>query len=79
MDGYNTIIITIIHSLFTVIIFASLIYNEVFIINLCSLNKFTQKYIAQRAALEKDMLFKDETKSDPDENTDWNIFFWILL
>ena len=70
LDGYNTIIITIIHSLFTVIIFASLIYNEVFIINLCSLNKFTQKYIAQRAALEKDMLFKDETKSDPDENTD---------
>ena len=38
----------IIHSLFIIILFATLIYNEVIIIKICSLNYNTKKYIRLR-------------------------------
>ena len=38
----------IIYILFVVIFLGSLIYNEIFIINICSLSKNTQKHISQR-------------------------------
>ena len=38
----------IIYILFVVILLGGLIFNEIFIINICSLSKNTQKHISQR-------------------------------
>ena len=44
----------IIYALFGIIFLASLIYNEVFIINLCDLGKNTKKHIIERERIEKE-------------------------
>ena len=66
LEGRSIAIKVVIYILFSFIIFASLIYNEVIIINLFSLNKNTQKNIEQRANSEKELIYLD-TKIDPDE------------
>ena len=66
LEGRSIAIKVVIYILFSLIIFASLIYNEVIIINLFSLNKNTQKNIEQRANSEKELIYLD-TKIDPDE------------
>ena len=66
LEGRSIAIKVVIYILFSLIIFASLIYNEVIIINLFSLNKNTQKNIEQRANSEKELIYL-ETKIDPDE------------
>ena len=38
----------IIYILFVVILLGGIIFNEIFIINICSLSKNTQKHISQR-------------------------------
>ena len=50
----------IIYIFFGVIIFATLIYNEVFIIKVCSLNKNTKKYIILRQLMDSKNLLKIE-------------------
>ena len=50
----------IIYIFFGVIIFATLIYNEVFIIKVCSLNKNTKKYIILRQLIDSKNLLKIE-------------------
>ena len=52
-----------IYILFFVIFLGSLIYNEIFIINICSLNKNTQKYIIKRQKEETDNI-KDDVYDD---------------
>jgi hypothetical protein len=66
LEGRSIAIKVVIYILFSLIIFASLIYNEVIIINLFSLNKNTQKNIEERANSEKELIYLD-TKIDPDE------------
>ena len=48
LDELSIIKRVFIYILFFVIFLGSLIYNEIFIINICSLNKNTQKYIIKR-------------------------------
>ena len=50
----------IIYVLFFIIFFASLIYNEVIIINVFDLNKNTKKFILERAQFEKDLKIIDD-------------------
>ena len=52
LDNYNIYSKIIIYFLFIIIVISSLIYNEVIIINLCSLNKNTKKKIITRAKTE---------------------------
>ena len=51
----------IIYFLFIIIFFATLIYNEVLIIKICSLNENTKKYIALREANELEYLITSKT------------------
>ena len=52
----------IIYLFFTVILFAAFIYNEIFIINVCNLNKNTKKNILIRQIKEKEeMLLREQT------------------
>ena len=53
----------IIYILFVVIFLGSLIYNEIFIINICSLSKNTQKHIIIRQKEETDNIITDNTGS----------------
>ena len=53
---FNQIIIYI---LFAIIFLGSLIYNEIFIINICSLGKNTQKHIIIRQKEETDNIITD--------------------
>ena len=48
-----------IYILFFIIFLGSLIYNEIFIINICSLSKNTQKYIIKRQKEETDDIIDD--------------------
>ena len=52
---------TIIHIMFIIIIFATLIYNEVIIIKICTLSKNTKKYIALRQSSESTNLITLKT------------------
>ena len=52
----------IIYILFVLIFLGSLIYNEIFIINICSLGKNTQKHIIIRQKEETDNIIKDNFK-----------------
>ena len=52
---YSTFGRIIIYILYLIIIFASLIYNEVIIINICSLSKNTRKKQFDRAYLERSL------------------------
>ena len=55
----------IIYLFFTVILFAAFIYNEIFIINVCNLNKNTKKNILIRQIKEKEeMLLREQTIED---------------
>ena len=63
LEGYDTYIKIIIYILFVIIIFTSFVYNEIIIINACSLNKYTQKYIEDRANTEKDIILNDGMES----------------
>ena len=49
----------IIYILFFIIFLGSLIYNEIFIINICSLSKNTQKHIIIRQKEETDNILVD--------------------
>ena len=63
LEGYDTYIKIIIYILFVIIIFTSFVYNEIIIINACSLNKYTQKYIEDRANTEKIIMLNDGMES----------------
>ena len=63
LKGYDTYIKIIIYILFAIILFSSFIYNEIIIINACSLNKYTQKYIEERANTEKDIMLFDRKET----------------
>ena len=63
LEGYDTYIKIIIYVLFVIIIFTSFVYNEIIIINACSLNKYTQKYIEDRANTEKIIMLNDGMES----------------
>ena len=52
--GLSTVKQVFIYILLFIIFLGSLIYNEIFIINICSLNKNTQKYINKRQKEETD-------------------------
>ena len=55
LDEYNKYLKIIIFILYFIIVFSSLIYNEVIIINFCSLSKNTKKKISDRELIDKDM------------------------
>ena len=63
LDELSIIKRVFIYILFFVIFLGSLIYNEIFIINICSLNKNTQKYIIKRQKEETDNI-KDDVYDD---------------
>ena len=63
MDELSIIKRVFIYILFFIIFLGSLIYNEIFIINICSLNKNTQKYIIKRQKEETDNI-KDDVYDD---------------
>ena len=69
LEGYDTYIKIIIYILFIIIIFASFVYNEIIIINVCSLNKYTQKYIENRANIEKDIMLNEGRESQSSNNS----------
>ena len=59
----------IIYFLFSLIIIATLIYNEVIIINVCNLNKNTKKFILIRQISEtEDLLNLNSIDSDYNDN-----------
>ena len=62
----------IIYFLFVIIIFATFIYNEILVINICSLNKNTKKYIGLRQCKETKNIFllKNINIYDEENNTD---------
>ena len=55
LKKYNNSLKIIIFILYFIIVFSSLIYNEVIIINICSLSKNTKKKIFARELVDKDM------------------------
>ena len=55
LEEYNKYLKIIIFILYFIIVFSSLIYNEIIIINVCSLSKNTKKKIVSRELIDKDM------------------------
>ena len=70
LKKYHPSIKVVIYILYSIIIFASLIYNEVIIINICSLSKNTRKKIILREQMEKPPLLPIilDDKENEDEN-----------
>ena len=58
----------IIYILFAIIIFASLIYNEIIILNFCNFNSDTKKNIEKRADNEHHKMFDDGNRMENYEN-----------
>ena len=67
LEGLDISIKIIIYALFIIIVFFSLVYNEIIVINACSLNKNTKKFIENRANLKKELMEDGELSSN---NTD---------
>ena len=70
LENHATYIKAIVYTLFLIIFLAALIYNEVIIINLFSLEKNTQKHIENRANNENDIIFYDEQIGQRDTVTE---------
>ena len=70
LDNYSLSIKVIIYIIYTIIIFSSLIYNEVIIINICSLSKDTKKKIILRELTEKNISLTqiNEDKEDLEDD-----------
>ena len=64
LEGYNIAATIVIYVLFVIIIFASLIYNEIIILKFWKLNMNTKKHIAKRSNSELQLMFKDGQKKD---------------
>ena len=64
LEGYNIAAAIVIYILFVIIIFASLIYNEIIILKFWKLNKNTKKHITKRSNSELLSMFKNEQKKD---------------
>ena len=64
LEGYNIAAAIVIYILFVIIIFASLIYNEIIILKFWKLNKNTKKHITKRSNSELLLIFKNEQKKD---------------
>ena len=68
---YNISTRMIIYIIYLIIIFASMIYNEIFIINICNLNHNTRKKIEERALQEKEAslnLIENEAEQKNNDN-----------
>lgn len=74
IEHHSMAVKVIIYILFCIIFFSALIYNEVIIINIWSLDKDTKKHIENRAKTEKEILLEEEeevdSKNNINENTD---------
>ena len=64
LEGYNIAATIVIYVLFVIIIFASLIYNEIIILKFWKLNINTKKHITKRSNSELLLMFKNEQKKD---------------
>ena len=64
LEGYNIAAAIVIYILFVIIIFASLIYNEIIILKFWKLNINTKKHITKRSNSELLLMFKNEQKKD---------------
>ena len=64
LEGYSTAAAIVIYILFVIIIFASLIYNEIIILKFWKLNMNTKKHIAKRSNSELQLMFKDGQKKE---------------
>ena len=64
LEGYSTAAAIVIYILFVIIIFASLIYNEIIILKFWKLNINTKKHITKRSNSELLLMFKNEQKKD---------------
>lgn len=64
LEGYNIAATIVIYFLFVIIIFASLIYNEIIILKFWKLNINTKKHITKRSNSELLLMFKNEQKKD---------------
>ena len=64
LEGYNIAATIVIYILFVIIIFASLIYNEIIILKFWKLNINTKKHITKRSNSELLLMFKNEQKKD---------------
>jgi hypothetical protein len=64
LEGYNIAAAIVIYILFVIIIFASLIYNEIIILKFWKLNINTKKHITKRSYSELLLMFKNEQKKD---------------
>ena len=64
LEAYSVTVKIITYILFVIIIFASFIYNEIIILNFCSLNVNTKKHIVQRSNSEADLIFQENQNKD---------------
>ena len=64
LEGYSTAAAIVIYILFVIIIFASLVYNEIIILKFWKLNMNTKKHIAKRSNSELQLMFKDGQKKE---------------
>lgn len=64
LKDYSIYAKIVIYILFVITIFASLIYNEIIILNFWELNKNTQKHIEKRGNSEILLMFKEEPKKE---------------
>ena len=64
LEGYNIAAAIVIYILFVIIIFSSLIYNEIIILKFWKLNINTKKHITKRSNSELLLMFKNEQKKD---------------